>query len=335
MLQDTIKNMCGGGGRIPKCFRMADLGCSSGPNALLPTINMMDAVREACPPDADLPEFQAFLNDLPDNDFNAIFRSIPNSLGPGKNHKCSVAAVAGSFYDKLFPSNSLHFVHSSYSLHWLSQVPEGIDEKMNKRDIYIGESSPTEVVEAYVKQYEKDLTAFLRYRADELKPGGRMVLVLLGRGTPLHTGTPYLVDPLTEALLQFVSEGLIEEEKLVSLNVPSYSPHKDEMKEIIEKEGSFTLDRLEVTEMNWDNITGVAVAEEDGGSNGSPAAKFLTKTIRAVMEPMVAAHFGESVVDPLFLRYEQLVARRLAAGDDEKKDLKFWNLSLSLTKKSN
>ncbi|CAH9127177.1 unnamed protein product [Cuscuta epithymum] len=338
MLEETIKEM-GKNGGFPECFKMADLGCSSGPNTLFPTVNVINAVNESCRSrNADVPEFQAFLNDLPDNDFNAVFRTLPSFRknleevtglnGKDKKYKhCCIAAVPGSFYDRLFPSNSLHLVHSSYSLHWLSQAPEGI-EKMNKRGLAVGQSSPPEVIEAYAKQYEKDLTTFLRYRAEELKPGGRMVFALHGRGTQDHTQTPYFVDPLTEALLQFVSQGVIEEKKVESLNLPSYAPHKDEMKNIIETEGSFTLDRLEVFEMNWNDMTGDA----DAATDPVPAAaKFITKTIRAVSEPVVASHFGESVVDPVFLKYEEIVGQRLV--NEDKAKLKLSSIAVCLTKR--
>ena len=62
------------------------------------------------------------------NDFNFIFKLLPSfyqkleeSYGRG-SRSCFIAAMPGSFYGRLFPDNSMHFIHSSYSLHWLSQV---------------------------------------------------------------------------------------------------------------------------------------------------------------------------------------------------------------------
>ena len=108
---------------------IADLGCSSGPNAFLVVSELMEIVHKTCKKLAhQTPEFQVHLNDLPGNDFNTIFRFLPTfqekmrkrlgrDFGP-----CYITAVPGSFYGRLFQSKSLHFVHSSYSLMWLSQV---------------------------------------------------------------------------------------------------------------------------------------------------------------------------------------------------------------------
>jgi len=74
------------------------------------------------------PEYKIFFNDVSGNDFNNIFKSLDNfkeklqdeiktKMGP-----CYFFGVPGSFYSRVFPDQSLHFIHSSYSLHWLSKV---------------------------------------------------------------------------------------------------------------------------------------------------------------------------------------------------------------------
>ena len=121
----------------PKSIGIADLGCSSGQNTLSTIKTLVDAVGETCqklllyPP----PEFRIYLNDLPTNDFNAIFKSLPDFYKELKEHRnygiassinCSpaiyIAGYPGTFYGRLFPDNCLHFIYSSYSLHWLSRV---------------------------------------------------------------------------------------------------------------------------------------------------------------------------------------------------------------------
>ncbi|KAK7849230.1 putative s-adenosylmethionine-dependent methyltransferase [Quercus suber] len=55
-----------------------------------------------------------FFNDQFSNDFNTLFISLP------PNRQYFAAGVPGSFYGRLFPKASLHFIHSSYALQWLS-----------------------------------------------------------------------------------------------------------------------------------------------------------------------------------------------------------------------
>lgn len=115
--------------RLPDCIRIADLGCSSGPNALVQVEEMIDSIDKACLKwNQKKPCVQIFLNDLEGNDFNTVFKSLPsfyNRIVKVRNIKsgsCFIAATPGSFHGRLFPAKSLHFVHSSNSLHWLSEV---------------------------------------------------------------------------------------------------------------------------------------------------------------------------------------------------------------------
>lgn len=111
---------------------IADLGCSSGPNTLATVKQILEALHGK----KKLQELRIYLNDLPTNDFNSIFKSLPDFFrnlrkerglidDEGNNNYCPsifLGAYPGSFYARLFPANSLHFIHSSHSLHWLSKV---------------------------------------------------------------------------------------------------------------------------------------------------------------------------------------------------------------------
>jgi jasmonate O-methyltransferase len=113
----------------PRSFAIAELGCSSGPNTLSVISEIIKVVEKLCQElNHKSPEYKVFLNDLPGNDFNSVFMSldtfkkslrdeIETEMGP-----CYFFGVPGSFFDRIFPNQSLHFVHSSYSLHWLSKV---------------------------------------------------------------------------------------------------------------------------------------------------------------------------------------------------------------------
>ena len=162
-------------------LRIADMGCSIGPNTFIAVQNIVEAVTlkyqsmQQNPQDL---EFHVFFNDHVANDFNALFRSLPPS------RPYFAVGVPGSFHGRLFPKSSLHIVHSSYAPHWLSKVPKevmGINFPGSKNGKnYCTSSTDEEVLEVFSSQYKKDVQTFLTARAQELVRGGLMVLLLTG-----------------------------------------------------------------------------------------------------------------------------------------------------------
>lgn len=96
----------------------------------------------------------------------------------------------------------------------IMQVPPAIyseqGKSMNKGSVYISESSPLEVAKAYLKQFQEDFTYFLQSRSEELIPGGRMVLILLGRSSPDHVdrGNSFFWELLSQSIAILVSKVL-------------------------------------------------------------------------------------------------------------------------------
>ncbi|XP_010254766.1 PREDICTED: jasmonate O-methyltransferase-like [Nelumbo nucifera] len=327
----------------PERFGIADLGCSSGPNTLLLVSEIMDTVcRKCCQMGCPPPEFLVFLNDLPLNDYNTLFRSLPAFYNTLKEDKgsgvgpCFVAGVPGSFYGRLFPRKSLHFVHSSSSLHWLSQVPPGLDSKtcppLNKGKLFISKTSPPGVLSAYALQFQQDFTSFLNSRSEEIVPGGRMVLSFMGRRTtdPSTEKNCHQWEFLAQALQNMVIEGIVEEEKLDRFNAPYYAPSGEEIKAAIEREGSFMVDRLDILEVEWDGGSCNNQARNgmliDHNLNG---AHRVVKTIRAVVESMLANHFGREIMDELFRRYSHIVTDYMSTNRTT-----YDNVIVSMTRKS-
>ncbi|KAM0063222.1 putative theobromine synthase [Helianthus debilis subsp. tardiflorus] len=196
------------------CFTFADLGCSSGKNTLLVANNIIDIVHEVCQEnDHKVPQFQVCLNDLFGNDFNTIFKVLPEFYAKLKNDKgesfgpCFVSAVPGSFYSRLFPNQSLHLVHSANSNNWLSQVPQGLES--NGSHICMERASPPNVYQAYRNQFHTDFTKFLQMRSKEVVRGGGMILTFLTRGE---------ADPTIDdcwAPLELVAQSLVDLSKEV------------------------------------------------------------------------------------------------------------------------
>jgi len=111
---------------VKGCWKIADLGCSSGPNTLLVVSNILNIIHKiGFKLNHETPVFQIYLNDLFENDFNTTFKLLPVFYQQTKGEnvgECFISATPGNFYGRLFPNNYIDFFHSSYSLHWLSQV---------------------------------------------------------------------------------------------------------------------------------------------------------------------------------------------------------------------
>ncbi|XP_077247551.1 putative jasmonic acid carboxyl methyltransferase 2 [Tasmannia lanceolata] len=317
---------------FPESLVIADLGCSSGPNTLMVISEILEAIDERCRKlNRPLPEFLVFLNDLPLNDFNTVFRSFPSFYETLKLEKgddfgpCLITPVPGSFHGWLFPRRSLHFVHSSSCLHWLSQVPPGItNNPLHKRNFYISKTSPPIVYKSYLEQFQKDFSRFLMARSEEIIPGGRMFVTLLGRKCVDAYDIEYLyvLELLARILYGMVSQGLVEEEKVDSFKLPVYMPSTEELKAVIQTEGSFVVNLLEILEVTAD-VEGIV------DENGLVMAQMVAKSLRAVIESMLASHFGEGIVEELFQRLADIIAKY-----NPKVPVKLIYLTLSMTKKS-
>lgn len=330
VIEDTVEDY--GINGFPECFKLADLGCSSGPNTFLLIENIVKSVHAACQKkNLKAPnEFQVFLNDLPNSDFNQLFKmTLPfySKLENEKSVNCFISGVPGSFYTRLFPSKSLHFVHSSSSVHWLSRVPDKLLDN-NQKNIHLAKSSPHGVYEAYFNQFKRDFTEFLRMRSEEIIPDGRMVLTLVGRSFEDHTIKDgfYIFALLAKSLQDMLVKGLLNnEEDINSFNLPLYTPCTAELKAIIESESSFSLDRLETFEVNWN----LCSTEDEIMKSENSIVKFIAKTIRAATEPMLASHFGSCYMDQIFERYAMHITEHLSSQKIDN----IFNIVVSLKRK--
>nr|KYP68897.1 Benzoate carboxyl methyltransferase [Cajanus cajan] len=316
-------------------LKVADLGCSSGPNALMVLYDIITIINNhkvSLNQDASATVLQIYLNDLFENDFNNIMKLLPNfyhkikEMGD-KVSTCFIHVTPGNFYGRLFPNNHIHFFHSSYSLHWLSQAPEELTngvEPLNKGNTYITTTSSPTVYKAYFEQFQRDFKLFLKSRSDELKPCGVMVLTFIGREKAHEISSPWVV--IGVVLKDMVLEGLVEEAKLDSFNLSIYGPTIEEVRQVIEAEGSFTLQTLKTFKIGWDaNLQEEVV---DFVLDSKMRGEFIAKSIRSVFEPLLTVEFGKDIMDELFLRFSKKVSQLIALDT-----LEYTNLVMSMRKK--
>ncbi|KAI5565797.1 hypothetical protein POPTR_014G168232v4 [Populus trichocarpa] len=134
-------------------------------------------------------------------------------------------------------------------------------------------------------------------------PGGCMVLTIYGRDENNDSSvkhSPTIWEFFGMMLNDMVLEGLIEESKLDSFNIPFYGALAEEVRDVIQAEGSFTIKRLESFHVSWDaSIDDRYRDTMDKYTKG----KFVAKRMRAIMESILARHFGDEIVDVLFQRF--------------------------------
>ncbi|KAH0881110.1 hypothetical protein HID58_068504 [Brassica napus] len=231
-LEEMMMNL-----NFPNYIKVAELGCSSGQNTFLAISEIINTINVLCQnSNQNPPEIDCCLNDLPENDFNT-FKFVPffnKEIMMTNQASCFVP-----FYSRLFSRNSLHFIHSSYALHWLSKVPENLEN--NKENAYISNSSPQSAYKAYLNQFQRDFSMFLTLRSEEIVSNGRMVLTFIGRNT-LNSDQFYRDCCHIWTLL---SKSLVSKPKLDAFNMPFYDPNEQELKEVIQNEGSFEINDLE------------------------------------------------------------------------------------------
>ena len=107
--------------------------------------------------------------------------------------------------------------------------------------------------------------------------------------------------------------------------MPVYHPTIEEVKQVIEAEGSFTLQTLKTFKIGWDaNLQEDIV---DYVVDSKMRGEFIAKYHKAVYEPLFIAGFGENNMDELFSRFAKLVAQLI-----EIETLEFTNFVLFMTK---
>ncbi|KAJ4826289.1 hypothetical protein Tsubulata_036907, partial [Turnera subulata] len=282
-----------------RTFSLADLGCAEGPNTFVSVQELIDLIKgiyqSQCPNNSDqiIPKFQVLFNDRPTNDFNTLFLSLP------QDREYYAAGVPGSFYGRLFPDSSVHLVHASYALHWLSKLPEEVQDRnspaWNKGRIHYA-SAPDEVVKAYAKQWAKDLNEFLDARAQEIVPGGILVVVM--HSAP--DGMPYselangiMYNHMASILLDLAKEGLLKEEQVDAFNLPVYAAPPGEFSAVVQKDGNFNILAMGSTNPSPWLTEGVHV----------DMTEFI-RHIRAAMDVMFIGHFSIEVLNKMFGRLE-------------------------------
>jgi SAM dependent carboxyl methyltransferase len=199
---------------------IGDYGSSQGKNSMVPIQIAIRILRQRLGPGRAISVFHI---DQPSNDFNSLF----GILDADPNRYCLdepnvfPAAVGRSFYENVLPPNSVHLAWCAYAAVWLSRLPALVSG-------HIVALRGTEGVRAeFARQGARDWEAFLSLRAKEMRPGGRLVVVLPALTDEGSSGFENLFDQANLVLADMVAERAItaqERSRMTILAFPRRKP---------------------------------------------------------------------------------------------------------------
>jgi hypothetical protein len=226
-------------------------------------------------------------------------------------------AVGGSFYGPLLPPGTVHLATSFNSIQWLDQLPpvplpEGVVYR-RPHPRRPGLSLSPKVASAFRRQAEQDLVRFLECRAQELVPGGKLLLASPGDTSQARVADG-IADILDDACLDLVAAGRLHREEYERLTMPVYFRTLAELLAPLQRQDSplgeaFAVERAEALE-----AANPFIVEFQRGGDAAVYAAAYTGFLRAISEPVVRQALGPSrdqdaTVDCL---YERIRARLLA-----------------------
>ncbi|XP_071724898.1 probable methyltransferase TCM_000331 [Rutidosis leptorrhynchoides] len=105
----------------------------------------------------------------------------------------------------------------------------------------------------------------------------------------------------------YLLQGLVQEADIDTFDLPYYTPHKEVVKKIVEMEGSFSIENLETIEINWDSRDDIS--NKDFVFDELEVGRNVSNCIRAVTEAMLVSHFGDAIIEDLFISYAKHVGQ--------------------------
>ncbi|MED6131542.1 hypothetical protein PIB30_010588 [Stylosanthes scabra] len=100
-------------------------------------------------------------------------------------------------------------------------------------------------------------------------------------------------------MVQFMLQNKVEKRKLESYNIPLYFATAEEVREVIEEEGSFHVERMEKIIFDAESVVEIGNDEDE-----DTIGERITKSLRATTEAMFKAEFGEEITDEMYTRFK-------------------------------
>jgi len=218
LVLDAIRRIPDTDTAIP--FTLTDMGCADGGTS----IDMVRQATAAVRARWSRRSIWVVYADQPRNDYNSLFHLvhgltlIPTYLDEIED--VHVLASASGFYRPIVPAGTLDLGFSATAMHWLSRKPCDLTNHVQA----IG-AAGTELA-AFAEQGRRDWEAILLQRAQEMAPGGRLVLVNFCKdeaGRYLgNTNGANMFDTFNALWQRFAIEGIVSSEEYLGMTFPQY-----------------------------------------------------------------------------------------------------------------
>jgi hypothetical protein len=293
---------------------IADYGSSQGKNSLAPMQVAISRLRKRIRPNRAISVFHI---DQPSNDFNSLFEVLdadPNRYGLDEPEVYS-AAIGKSFYERVLPAGSVHLGWSSYAAVWLSRVPALIPGH------FISIRSTSTVHAEFERQAAQDWEAFLTLRARELRPGGRLVVVLPGIADDGSVGLEPIFDHANAALEEMVADRAITPEERARMTLQAHPRRKRDLLAPFERTAEFQ--QLSVEDFAMSEVSDAAWDQYARDKDKEALTTNRTLFFRSIFVPSLAcalspARAGNGEALAIFAdQMDQRLKRRLASQPAE------------------
>jgi len=211
---------------------VADYGSSQGKNSQAP---MRAAIRSLRTRVGNERAVMVVHVDQHANDFNTLFDVLHSDPARYSMDDPNVfpSAIGRSFYESVLPRDQVALGWCSYAAVWLSRIPALIPGHF----VYL--ASTGDVRAAFDRQAADDWRLFLSLRARELRPGGRLVIVLPALNDAGAAGFEPLFECANAVLEELVHERIISKEDRERMVLGSYARRRDQLLEPFSVDGQF------------------------------------------------------------------------------------------------
>ncbi len=296
----------------PEPIVIADYGSSEGHNSLAPMAKAIGALRKRV---GAARAISVVHTDLPSSDFSGLFETLasdPNSY-LRDDPFAFASAVGRSFYEQVLPSGSVTLGWSSWSVQWLSRTPSIIPDQLQ-----VAYSRDQAACAAFATQAAEDWCAFLTHRGQELRQGGRLVVLTMAKTDAGDFGYRAVLDALMAALASLIESGLVGADEAKRMAIPTVGRTRNEFTAPFAGSGSFaglTIERAEIF-LGEDRIYEEFEQTGDRQAFGARWAAFVRASTFPTLALGLDGGASDARVPDFYRQMEALMAARLAAAPE-------------------